>query len=306
MRRYLRQRLRYHAPDAVHLHNFKEAGTAAIAACRDCRIPVVWTCLDYWCLSPHDVDTSFSWRSYRPVKRHVPWIANLALIGRQRRIMRWLNRLDAVICLSEHSKQLLRDCGLTVPPIHVVPLPVTVPRIDHVPNRNWLLDQQDIGPVLRDPNLVLFVGGPAPHKGKHIFDAAMKIVQQELPWIVGKSMTGATRDQVLREIARAACLVVPEQWPNPGPVVIVEAQLLGTPVVASRVGGIPEMGPTLVCDPAAADFAEKITQVLSMNSSPLFMAYPSPLLESGPAKARHDPASVRAQLAEVYRSCGRS
>ena len=278
-----------HKPDIVHLHNFKETGTSAIAACKDESVPVVWSCYDYWCLSPRDNETSFSWRTYQPAKgRHYPLIAKIPLLGRRRRIMRWMNRLDAVIALSEDSKRRLREGGLTVPPIHVVPLPVTVPKFKMI---------GDFQPG-RDPNLVLFVGGPAPHKGKHIFDAAMKIVQDKRPEVIGKSMFGAERHQVLREIARAACLVVPEQWPNMGPVVIAEAQLLGTPVVASDTGGIREMWPRSICkanDPE--DFAEEIIAVLKS---------PGPdVVTQEQAHRRHDPAVVREQLMEVYQSCRR-
>ena len=277
-----------HKPDIVHLHNFKEAGTSVIAACKDESVPVVWSCYDYWCFSPRDYEIDFTWRTYQPAKgRRYPLIAKLPLLGRQRRIMRWMNRLDAVIALSEDSKRRLREGGLTVPPIHVVPLPVTVPLSGPpVPDDH----------LVRDLNLVLFVGGSPPHKGKHIFDAAMKIVQDKRPEVVGKSMFGAKRHRVLREIARAACLVVPEQWPNPGPVVIAETQLLGTPVVASDIGGIREMWPRSLCkanDPE--DFAEEIIAVLKS---------PGPdVVTQEQAHRRHDPAVVHEQLMEVYRLC---
>jgi len=194
-----------------------------------------------------------------------------------------MNLLDAVIALSEDSKQRLREGGLTAPPIHVVPLPIKMYSLTkHV-----------------DPNLVLFVGGPAPHKGKHVFDAAMKIVQAQRPEIVGKSMFGVERHQVLREIARAACLVVPEQWPNPGPVVIAEAQLLGTPVVASAIGGIPEMHPARLCPHTYVEFfAASIFDIVSMS-------FPEHAGQAGQKDAdrRHDHATIRKKMDEVYQGC---
>ena len=313
LRRRMRAWLLGCAPEFVHIHNFKEFGTAAIAACKDLGIPVVWSCYDYWCLSPRDIETSFSWRTYQPAKgRHYPPIAKLPLLGRQRRIMRWMNRLDAVIALSEDSKRRLRDGGLVVPQIHVVPLPVTVPKFEmasplesavHVA-RGGPPPAPLFGPVpgdrlVRDPNLVLFVGGHAPHKGKHIFDAAMKIVQSERHEAVGKSMVGANRHQVLREIARAACLVVPEQWPNPGPVVVVEAQLLGTPVVASNIGGIPELRPYRLCghnDPRA--FAGAISEIISM-----YCPWHAGEAWQEIARRRHGHAVIREKITEVYASC---
>lgn len=42
-------------------------------------------------------------------------------------------------------------------------------------------------------------------------------------------------------MSRAACVVVPSLWPEPFGLVALEAQRLGTPVVASRVGGLAEL-----------------------------------------------------------------
>ena len=283
--RWLRRWIRRANCDVVHLHNFKHVGTAAIKAAKLEGKRVVWSCYDYWCLCPRDTGysccslrpDSSCWRTWQPVNRKsVPPLVKLPLIGRRRRIMRWLNQLDAVICLSRYSEKLLREHGMTAP-IHVVPLPVTVAPL------------RDSGE--RDPKLVLYLGGQAAHKGWHIWQQIVERLQAERPEVVCKAMHGATRTQTLREIARAACLVVPEQWPNPGPVVIVEAQLLGTPVVASYIGGIPELRPTAMArHDSPEEFAEKILRVLARTEG-----Y-SPETNNLWAHERHEPAAVRAKL----------
>lgn len=53
-----------------------------------------------------------------------------------------------------------------------------------------------------------------------------------LPW---------DHDRAAEEIARADCLVVPSVCYENYPTIIVEAQACGTPVVASNIGGIPEL-----------------------------------------------------------------
>lgn len=290
-RLWIRGALRMHKPDIVHLHNFKHAGTAAIAACKDAGIPVVWSCYDYWCLGPHDIGNDWSWATYRPVNRTAPRILNLALIGRQRRMRRWFNQLDAIVTLSKHSMGMLLWAGITRPAYHVVPLPVTVPR------RLAEWESDDTFEPTRNPNLVLYVGGHSAHKGWGVWRKVVELLQAGDPWPACLSIHKATRSQSLGEIARATCLVVPEIWPNPGPVVIAEAQLLGTPVVASNIGGIPEMHPTFLAKhDSPEDFAAKVRNALAMGGHSADLAR----IE---ATRRHDPATIRQQFLEVYRSC---
>ena len=92
--------------------------------------------------------------------------------------------------------------------------------------------------------------------------------------------------------------MVPEQWPNPGPVVIAEAQLLGTPVVASAVGGIPEMEPASLC-PAAyhESFAAAILEIHQRR----FTGDHPWVTEK--ARSRHDPATIREKLMKAYAQC---
>jgi glycosyltransferase involved in cell wall biosynthesis len=49
------------------------------------------------------------------------------------------------------------------------------------------------------------------------------------------------RNEVLRWIARAWALTVPSEWYENLPYVAVESLSLGTPVLASRIGGLAEM-----------------------------------------------------------------
>ncbi|HEX5214827.1 MAG TPA: glycosyltransferase [Vicinamibacterales bacterium] len=49
------------------------------------------------------------------------------------------------------------------------------------------------------------------------------------------------REQISRALAAIDVLVVPSIWPDNAPLVVQEAFLAGVPVVASRIGGLPEM-----------------------------------------------------------------
>jgi glycosyltransferase involved in cell wall biosynthesis len=48
-------------------------------------------------------------------------------------------------------------------------------------------------------------------------------------------------ENIAKLISEAACVVVPSLWPENSPMLILEALHYGTPVIASRIGGIPEL-----------------------------------------------------------------
>lgn len=50
-----------------------------------------------------------------------------------------------------------------------------------------------------------------------------------------------SQDQLVPLLGSADAFVAPYEWPEPLPLVVQQAMLLGRPVVASRVGGLPEL-----------------------------------------------------------------
>jgi glycosyltransferase involved in cell wall biosynthesis len=107
-----------------------------------------------------------------------------------------------------------------------------------------------------DDGFLLFVGALGSHKGVNVLLEAYERLGRSVPLVmIGTPQSdtpsqlppGATvvRDvphrQVLAAMARAAIVVAPSLWPDPLPMTVSEAQLVGTPIVASAVGGISEM-----------------------------------------------------------------
>ena len=54
-------------------------------------------------------------------------------------------------------------------------------------------------------------------------------------------LTNWPRAAVIAAMRRAVAVVVPSVWREPCPTVVLEAMLAGAPVIASRIGGIPEL-----------------------------------------------------------------
>lgn len=75
-------------------------------------------------------------------------------------------------------------------------------------------------------------------------------------------------EQYLQLIEKSTLVIVPEQWENMAPTTLTDAMSLGKPVVASRIGGIPEIitdsESGFLADPKDLKmFAEKIVKILS-------------------------------------------
>lgn len=107
-----------------------------------------------------------------------------------------------------------------------------------------------------DDGYLLFVGALGSHKGVHVLLEAYERLGRPVPLVMlgtphadtpTRLPGGVTivRDaphlQVLAAMAGAAVVVAPSLWPDPLPMTVSEAQLVGTPIVASAVGGISEM-----------------------------------------------------------------
>jgi glycosyltransferase involved in cell wall biosynthesis len=76
-------------------------------------------------------------------------------------------------------------------------------------------------------------------------------------------------------IKRTIVTIFPSIWPEPSPYVVVESMLLGKVVIASAIGGVPEItkgAPGVFFFPAedSSSLAERIEQVESMSKDALF------------------------------------
>jgi glycosyltransferase involved in cell wall biosynthesis len=140
-------------------------------------------------------------------------------------------------------------------------------RVEVIPN---FIDGPSAPFTEPDGDQVLYIGPADRHKGLAVLLAAWRglSARPERLVVVGADETDivASRvparveftgrlvgDRVWQALRAATLLVVPSVWPEPCPTVVLEGLAAGRPVVASRVGGIPDLvvdGETGVLVPA--------------------------------------------------------
>lgn len=291
-----RKLLRHDAADVVHFHNCQFLTLSLLAAAKKFHRKTVVSIYDYWLFCPTVMlsapDKSFCSRA------HGSWCLDclpptfrtfqrLLLAGRRRVIDRYLDMVDAFHVLSEHSGTVLEGYGIPRDRIHVVPL--TLP----LEYRKHLTRNQS-----RDPNLILFAGWLNERKGLHRLLEAMPYVVEQCPSSRLVAIGGSVRfgedyekrlhetidksqledrvtftghlhaSEVKEYLERASVVVIPEQYENMSPLLMIEAMSMAKPVVISRVGGVPEYvrhGTNgWMADPLdSLDFARNIVNVLT-------------------------------------------
>jgi glycosyltransferase involved in cell wall biosynthesis len=157
----------------------------------------------------------------------------------------WHSRVDSWIAISRfvadaNRQALPRGCGVAVIP----PSSAQPSALGRLPS--WLPGR----------GYLLFVGALGSHKGLHWLLDAYSSGQVRLPlvilgtpaadtpstWPPGVVVrTDVPHNEVIQAWQHAGIGLVPSKWPEPFGLVAVEAMRSGVPVVASRVGALPEI-----------------------------------------------------------------
>jgi teichuronic acid biosynthesis glycosyltransferase TuaC len=207
--------------------------------------------------------------------------------GRRRRIVQVLQSADAVVTVSQDLKEKLAGFGVEAGKLHVVYRGVDVERF--TPG-NRVEAQRRLGEAGNGP-VVVWVGRMVPVKGLDVLLEACRQLRQRLvpfhlylvgdgplrPALEGQcaaqgltasvSFVGLVSHEQLADWYRAADLAVLPSRSEGVPNVLREAHACGTPFVASRVGGIPEIAvdglDRLVPPDDPGALAEALTQALA-------------------------------------------
>jgi len=171
----------------------------------------------------------------------------MAPADRRRLLLDGLGVADALIAPSRDIAARMAAEGLRDAAIH------------QIPNGTAMDVSRTTLPGVADPGRplsLLFLGTPVAHKGVHVVAEAVDRVPGARLVVHGAEPSAAyrercagdrvefagpvPRDDVAAAIDRADVVCLPSLWPENAPLVLLEARARARPVLASRIGGIPE------------------------------------------------------------------
>jgi glycosyltransferase involved in cell wall biosynthesis len=255
---YIRRLIDDNQPDIVHLQNIHHQLTPAIAvAAKSCGVPVVWTMHDYILACPNDnllrdgkICTECVKGANYPMvlhrcKKDSFGASILAALERTIYNPKHLEKVVSnFICPSKFMAGILRQTGISQNKITALP--------------NFLIPSNTIS---TGDEYFLYIGRLTIEKGVDtLIDAFGKTNRSKLI-IAGEGPLG---DQLKLKVVKAdyknisfvghqspeniqkllaGCLasIVPSIWYENFPYAVMESMAAGKPVIASRIGGIPEM-----------------------------------------------------------------
>jgi glycosyltransferase involved in cell wall biosynthesis len=247
-------------PDLVHFHNtFPLISPSAYYAAFKRSVPIVQTLHNYRLVCPNALllrdgipcedcmGKTFAWPGvvhacYRGSKRASLGVATM--LAAHNVIGTWQTKVDIYIALSDFARQKFIARGLPKDRIVVRP--------------NYVLEDTADGEGRG--GYVLYVGRLSQEKGISVLLSAWAQMERKIPLILvgegdeSRSVVEATKrmdhvtwlgtrskEQVLSLMRQAQMLILPSVCYENFPVVVAEAYATGLPVVASRIGCLPEI-----------------------------------------------------------------
>lgn len=242
-------------PDLVQVQNlYPFLSPSILGACRKRRVPVVMRCPNYRLFCPNSLHLSHGeicerclggkeyWCVLRNCERDYFKSLGYALRTAVARISRSiLDNVHVFIVLSEFQKRRFIEGGIPAERIEI--LPNVVPEVG--------------GQTSEVGDLITFVGRSSPEKGIEDFVAAARALPElpfavagstdRMPWLVQQGpknirWLGFLHEKELNEAyARSRLLVFPFRWFEGFPNVVTRAMAIQKPVLASRIGALPEI-----------------------------------------------------------------
>lgn len=259
-RRKFRMLLDDTAPDVVHLQNFRRHLTVSILPeAKKKDKPIVMTAHDYDLICPSSVlfahgklcDRCRGHSYYRAAlvkckDGSLTGSLAIALEGYFTRVSGLDKFVDVIITPSRFAKSKMVECGRPETQIRAIPNFIDASRYRPTFDNDGyaicfgrLSSEKGIGTLIEAaaslPDLRLLVAGEGPCR-EALGELALKLGLKNAEFL-----GHVARDKLLELVARARFVVIPSIWPENFPYAVLEAFAVGKPVVASRIGGLPEM-----------------------------------------------------------------
>ena len=255
---WMSEQIIQHKPDVIHVHNFFPLLSPSIYdACLEAGVPVVQTLHNYRTMCPGALlmrdgvicEKCITGSAYQSVLHGcyrgsvVGTFAVARMIEKHRALGTWQQKVNCFIALTEFARHKFIKAGFPADKIIVKPnftvdnsLPENKP------------SQARVGAI--------FVGRLSQEKGVSTLlnawlelDIPLRIagsgpLENKLSYLTGngvKVLGVLDQQSVQKEMRQAAFLVMPSEWYEGFPMVLVEAFSQGLPVVASRLGGMAEI-----------------------------------------------------------------
>lgn len=254
----IRHKLQELRPDVVHVHNtIPQISPSVYAACNHEGIPVVQTLHNYKLICPG----AYLYRQGQTCEDCVgktvayPSVINACYRGSNLQsavtatglafnqlIKTYKANIDIYIALTRFGRQKFIEGGIAAEKIAVKP--------------NFVTSDIQVGE--HQGEYALFVGKLVKYKGIETLLKAWHLLDESIPLkVVGKGpleillksnlpngvnyLGALPRDKVFHLMQNASLLIFPSEWYEGFPMTVTESFATGLPVIASRIGGIPEI-----------------------------------------------------------------
>ena len=248
-------------PDVAHLHNiYHHISPSVLDTLYKHRIPVVMTLHDYKLICPV---YSF-WVDGKICERCRGGRFYHCVLHRCNHGSLLGSLLNAIEVTAHRLMHIYDKAGLFIAPSRFllqkhVEHGLAADRFLYIPN---FINLEDYRPCFEPRDYFAYVGRLTPLKGVGVLLEAVALLKPSIQLLIvgdgpsreeleekaihlglkGVRFLGHQSGAMLRDlIANAMVVVVPSEWHENSPYVVLEALALGTPVVASNVGGIPEV-----------------------------------------------------------------
>jgi len=243
-------------PQIVHIQHIHHHLTPSIITpARKAGVPILWTVHDYELICPNGLlytqqqpcqackGHRYHEAVKRKCKRNRRSVSALAALENTIHALQGVwDQVDRFLCPSQFMMNKLIEFGVPSSRVHHQPNFISPSRVPNaakeegilyagrLTEEKGLLTLLEIARNLPEHPVTICGSGPLEDRMKHH--------AQALPNL--RLMGHISAADLASEISRTALVVVPSRWYENFPYAVLEAQAAGKPVVASRIGGIPE------------------------------------------------------------------